>query len=324
MIQEEDVRFKHLEKKIGVFAAVAIAGIIAGVFLIGAEKDIFTPKYQLKFTAEKGTGFSRGMPVKLSGFRIGRVKTISLNQKAMVDIVVEIDKEYQKWIKNDSSAKLIKEGLVGDNIIEVSVGSPGGTMLKNSDIIRFEKTKGLEEVANDIADKVKPVLIEVRDIISYINDPNGDIKQSLKNVNILTQELHGTREHVDTLLVSSKENIGAITRNGTTVLNNANEKINALGPTLEKVDRSMAKIEESLPPLLQKIDASLDHVEKTAQQVQKASEKAMPRVPQLVNSAEDVMQGADTLLNALKDIWPIKSHVPVPNEKEFVPGDSHD
>lgn len=324
MIQEEDVRFKHLEKKIGIFAAVAIAGVIAGVFLIGADKDIFTPKYQLKFTAEKGTGFSRGMPVKLSGFRIGRVKTISLNQKAMVDIVIEIDKEYQKWIKSDSSAKLIKEGLVGDNIIEVAVGSPAGKILKNGDIIRFEKTKGLEEVANDIADKVKPVLIEVRDIISYINDPNGDIKQSLKNVNMLTQELHGTREHVDALLVTSKENIGAITRNGTTVLNNANEKINALGPTLEKVDRSMAKIEGSLPPLLQKIDASLDHVEKTAQQVQKASEKAMPRVPQLVNSAEDVMQGADTLMNALKDIWPIKNHVPVPNEKEFVPGDSHD
>ena len=58
--------------------------------------------------------------------------------------------------------------------------------------------------------------------------------------------------------------------------------------------------------------------------MEKATEKAMPRIPPLVYKAEDVMQDADTLLNALKGVWPISSHVPVNDEKAFVPADSHD
>jgi phospholipid/cholesterol/gamma-HCH transport system substrate-binding protein len=324
MIKEEDVRFKHLEKKIGIFAAIAILGALAVVLFIGADKDLLTPKYKLKFTTEKGTGFAKGMPIKLSGFRIGRIKSINLNEQAMVDIEIEIDKKYQKWIKSDSTARLVKEGLVGDSIIEVSVGSAKARVLKNGDTITFEKSKGLEEVANDIAEKVKPVLMEVKEIISYINDPNGDIKQSLGNIKLLTRELQGTREKVDDLLVSSRDNVGNVTRSSVDLLNNANAKVSALGPTLEKVDRSMASLEKSLPPLLQKVDASMDHLEKTTLQLQKTSEKAMPRVPKLVNKAEDVMESADTVMNAVKDMWPFRNHVPPAEQRQFVPGDSHE
>ncbi|ACM21035.1 ABC transporter, periplasmic substrate-binding protein, MCE family [Geotalea daltonii FRC-32] len=324
MIKEEDVRFKHLEKKIGLFAAIAIVGALAVVLFIGADKDLLTPKYKLKFTTGKGTGFAKGMPVKLSGFRIGRIKSINLNEQAMVDIEIEVNKKYQKWIKSDSSARLVKEGLVGDSIIEVTAGSAKAMVLKNGDTINFEKSKGLEEVANDIAEEVKPVLIEVKEIISYINDPNGDIKQSLGNIKLLTQQLQDTREKVDDLLVSSRDNVSSLTKSGVDVLNNTNAKVSALGPTLEKVDRSMANLEKSLPPLLQKVDASMDHLEKTTLQLQKTSEKAMPRVPKLINKAEDVMEGADTVLNAVKDMWPFKNHVPAADQRQFVPGDSHD
>ena len=113
--------------------------------------------------------------------------------------------------------------------------------------------------------------------------------------------MQGTREKVDTLLVSSKNNVNSITQSGVDVLNNANAKVTALGPTLEKADRTIASLEKSLPPLLQKVDASMDHLEKTTQQLQKASEKAMPRIPKLVSRAEDVVQGADTVLNAVKE-----------------------
>lgn len=320
MIKEEDLRFKHLEKKVGAFALVAIAGILAVVLLIGVENDLFTQKYRLRFTVEKGTGFSRGMPVKLSGFRIGRVKAISLNEKAMVDIDIQIDKKYQKWIRKDSTARQVKEGLVGDNIIEVSVGSPGSPALKDGEVISYEKTKGLEEVANEIAEKVKPVLIEVRDIISYVNDPNGDIKQSLQSIRTLTSDLNGTRRHADTLLVSTNANIGHLAGGAGKVLDNANNRISSLEPLLTKFDANLAK----LPPILDKVDTTLANVEKTTQELRTASEKTMPRILPLVNKTDDVMEGANTVMNALKDMWPIKSHVPVPTDRAFVPGDSHE
>jgi phospholipid/cholesterol/gamma-HCH transport system substrate-binding protein len=316
MIREEDTRFKHLEKKIGAFAAVAILGIIAVLLLIGMEKEFFTAKYTLRFTVEKGTGFSRGMPVKLSGFRIGHIKTISLNEKAMVDIRIQIDKQYQKWIRNDSIARLVKEGLVGDNIIEISVGTPTAPLLKDGDTITYEKTKGLEEVANDIADKVKPVLIEVRDIISYINDPEGDIKQSLGNIRRLTGNLEGTRQHTDDLLITARTSIGTVAGTANLTMENANARISSLEPLVAKMDTSLSKI----PPILEKVDATMVNVEKTTLELRKTA----PRIQPLVSKTEDTMQSADTVLKALKETWPLKNHVPVPTDREFVPGDSHD
>ena len=316
MIKEEDPRFKHLEKKIGVFAVIALAGLLLVVLLIGVEKDYFTKKYTLRFTVEKGTGFNRGMQVKLSGFKIGRISAITLNERAMVDIYLQIDKKYQKWIRRDSVAKMVKEGLIGDFIIEVSVGSPKAEVLKDGDTIAYEKTKGLEEVANEIADKVKPVLIEVRDIISYVNDPNGDIKQSLRNIRQLTGDLNATRRHVDTLLVTANSNVSTVAGTATKTLANIDAKVSSLEPLLAKVDNGLSK----LPPILEKTEKTLDNVEKTTAEIRKAA----PRIPRLVTKTEDAVGGADTVLNALKDMWPIKNHVPVPSDREFVPGDSHE
>lgn len=314
MIREEDPRFRHLEKKIGAFAAVALIGIVIVVLMVGIEKDLFTPKYTLRFTVEKGTGFSRGMQVKLSGFKIGRVKTITLNEQAMVDVYIEIDKQYQKWIRKDSAVRLVKEGLIGDFVLEVSVGSPKEPLLKNGDTIAFVKTKGLEEVANEIAEKVKPVLIEVRDIINYINDPNGDIKQSLKNIRHLTGELETTRRHVDTLLVTANGRVAAVAGTATKTMENINTKVNSLEPLLVKVDTNLSK----LPPILEKTEKTMGNVEKITGDLRKAS----PRIPVLVNRTQDAVEGADTVLNALKETWPIKNHVPVPRDRQFVPGDS--
>lgn len=329
MIREEDARFIHLEKTVGIFVALAILGVIAVVVSIGIDRDLFAQKYQLKFTVEKGTGFSRGMPVKLSGFRIGRIKSIALNQQAQVDIDIEIDKKYQKWIKRDSRVRLIKEGLVGDNIIEVSVGSPQQAMLKNGEVIAYLKSKGLEEVANDIADQVKPVLLEVKEIISYVNDPEGDIKQSLSNLRELSQALHGTRVQLDSLLIEAKGKVSAVGDGTEKMLKTGTARLESMAPAIEKADRSLehldgslAEVRQSLPHLFSKIGATLSHLEKTSGALEKNSSRFLEKVAPLLGRSTDLVEDADDVARALKQTWPLKNHIPT--AKDLVPGESHD
>jgi phospholipid/cholesterol/gamma-HCH transport system substrate-binding protein len=321
---EEDSRFRYLEKKIGIFAVVAALGFLVVVIFIGVDKDMFTQKYLLKFTADRGTGFSRGMPVKLSGFRIGRISSISLNEQAKVDIEIQIEKKYQKWIKNDSVAKLVKEGMIGDSIIEVSVGKAGSDALNDGAFIKFENTRGLEEIANDIAERVKPVLIEVKEIINYVNDPGGDIKQSMKNIREITTDLHGTREKIDELMVESKQKVGRISSDAEVLMRDAGVRIKAIDPVLEKADRSVAVVEQKLPKLLEKAAATMENLEKTSSNLEKITGKALPKTPVLLNSAEDALHRANKAIDAVMDIWPLKSSAPAPNEIDFVPGDSHE
>ena len=317
MVKVEDPRFRHLKRKVAVFAALALAVVAVVILLIGRENNLFTKKYELQFTVEKGTGFTRGMQVKLSGFRIGRVKSISLNEEARVEIVLLIDQKYQKWIRKDSTAKLVKEGLVGDAIIEVSVGNRSLDALKNKERLAFVKTKALDELADELAEKVKPVLGEVGDIIGYLNDPDGDIKQSMKNFNLLSRNLELTRKRADSLLVHAEGQVGSVSGKLSTVLDGTTATVN-------RANSSFTTLEQKLPGLLSSAESSLKNMEKISGDLKQAEETLLPKVPALLQKSDDALQGTNSVLHAVQGIWPISSHIQGPQEKQFVPGDSHD
>ena len=326
MIREEDPRFRNLERKIGIFIVTALAGIVIAAVLFGLQKDFFTNKYKLHFTADRGTGFTKGMSVKLSGFRIGRVTAISLNKQAMVDISIEIDSDYRTWIRSDSTVKLVKEGLVGDSIIDISVGSPSKPELQNNDSITYVKTKALDELADEIAEKVKPVLIEISDIISYINDPNGDLKKTIRNTEELTRKLEDTRKNADRLLLSATDNVQLVSSRANGMLDSTRNKIDSidLNPTLTRVNSTLDHLDKKLPLLLDKADATMKNVSKISYETRILSEKAFPKIPGVISQAEDVMLGTDRLINSLQNTWLLRdSSVPVFNQG-ITSGDSYE
>ena len=324
MIQQ-DTRFQNLEWKIGLFIIIALAGIIVAFVLFGMQKDFFTQKYNLHFTVDRGTGFTKGMPVKLSGFRVGRITSIALNDQAMVDINAEIDNKYRKWIRSDSTVKLVKEGLVGDNIVEVAVGSSDKPELKDKDAIIYVKTKGLDELADELADQVKPVLLEVRDIISYINNPNGDLKKSIHNLELLTRNLDGTRRNTDKLLVSAASNIDRVATKTDRVLDTTNRKIDSvdLMPTLNRVNSALDHIEKKLPAMLDRADVTLDNISRISSETQLLSERAFPKIPAILSQTEDVLLSTDRLINSIQNIW-LLSPAPGAETPGFIRSDSYE
>lgn len=318
MITQQDPRFRNLERKIGLFTLLALAGVALVILLVGIQKDLFSPKYTLTVTVDRGTGFTKGMPVKLSGFRIGRITDMALNEQAMVEINLEIAKKYSKWIRSDSTVKLVKEGLVGDSIVEVSVGSLDKPELKPDESITYLKTKGLDELADEIAEKVKPVLNEVRDIIGYVNDPNGDLKKTIRNLELLTRHIETTRSNADTLLVSTTRNLEAISNRTTTLLDTTTRKIDSLD--VAKLNTTLDK----LPPLLEKTDAAMANVTAISAETKKLSQQAFPLIPGVLSRTEELLFSTDRLMNTLNSSWLLGgSSAPAP-VRSFKAGDSHD
>lgn len=326
MIREQDPRFVHLERKIGIFIAVALLCVLVVAVLVGVQNDFFTKKYNLHFTVDRGTGFTKGMSVKLSGFRIGRVTSIALNEQAMVDISIEIDRTYHTWIRNDSTVKLVKEGLVGDNIVDVSVGSPEKPELKNSDAIMYIKTKGLDELADEIAEKVKPVLIEVRDIIGYINNPDGDLKKTVRNVELLTRNLEGTRQKADTLLSTATGNINQVSAKATTMIDTTTRKVDSidLNPILTRVNSTLEHIDKKVPALLEKADVTMDNVNKISYETRLLSEKTFPKIPGIASQVEDVMFSTNRLINSLQNTWLLRDNSTPVTRQDLIRGDSYE
>lgn len=61
------------EFKVGIYVIVFMAVVLSSVVYIGIKKDLFAKKVIFFVTSNTGEKIERGIPVKLSGFKIGQV-----------------------------------------------------------------------------------------------------------------------------------------------------------------------------------------------------------------------------------------------------------
>lgn len=286
-MRESDTRFVGLKKKAWLFFGAAIIGITITIILIGIERDIFTAKFRLYFTTDKGTGLFEGMPVKLSGFKIGKVENIILDENAKVKAAMLIQNRYQKWIREDSTAILGKEGFIGESIIDISAGSISKPMKQNNSEINFERTKGLDQIMED----VRPILGDVKKIIEYINDPKSDLKLTIHNLKELSSELRTTRAKLDALL--------------------------------KNADLTASSVGKRIDPLMNKLEKTMDNAEKTTTKLREAVDKSADKLPSVLNKADNALDDTSEITKSLKQMWPISLFIKEQKD-DLMRGDSYE
>ena len=317
MKMEQDPRFKRLEALVGAFVIMAIIAIVAAGFYFGSDFSMFGKKSTLYFESGTGTGLTKGMPVKMSGFLIGRVNEVSLEDRAKVIVQIRIDRKYSKWIRGDSVATLMQEGLIGTSIIDISVGSPETPRIKKDEdgrrFIHFRRQEALNDIAMGLRDSVNDVLTEVHKTISYINDPQGEIKQTLANIERLTAGLEETRRNADRLILAGADDAGRAGH----LIDNLNVMAVNLSAVIDNTSRR-------LPVLMDKVEETLTNVEKSSQQVRNMAETAGPRVSPILLETEELVSNTNDVMGGVKKMWPLRNHIPVGGKPGIIPGDSHD
>lgn len=307
-MKETDERFIGVEKKIGLFVLAALIGIITVIVSVGLQSDVFTPKTRIFFIAESGQGINEGTAVKLSGFKIGKVKRLYLDDAAKVKVELSIKTKYMKWIKTDSEARLIKEGLIGDSVIEITPGSAKAKDVKEDGIIAFERTRGLGEIAAELKDELKPALSDIKQIVAYINDPEGDVKQTLKNLRIISEGLPATKQRLDALLADTDKGVNASAKKIDALLDSAKQ-------TVDSVDGLVKKIDKDIPVMLERTNKSVENIQKTTEEIKKATEQAAPQIPSMIEKGNDVAEGTKEVVDSVKKTWPVRIFIKNPEEK---------
>ncbi len=317
MMKDQDPRFKHLEAVVGAFVIGALAAVVAAVLYIGTENDLFGDRYPLRFRSHTGTGIKKGMPVKLSGFRIGRIDRIELDDQAQVIVRLTIDRKYSKWIREGSAATLQQEGLVGDTVISVSAGSPGSPVLADDAFLPFQEEETVTDIALNLSESVQAVLAEVRQTVAWINDPKGDIKRTVANVERLTAGLEETRRNADALILSAADDAdraGSLIDNLSAMADDAGRRLPLL----------LDNVAVRLPAMLDRVEGTVSNAEKASLELRKAAEQAAPRVSPLLLGAEELVEDTGDVMKGVKKMWPLRKHIPQGGRPGIVPGDSHE
>ena len=283
-------RLLTIEKRTQRFMLGAIGVMLLVLLMIAVKQDYFHRSTPIYFFTPNAQGLSKGMAVKFIGFKVGSVQEVSMQPNATVRVKVSLDDEYVHLIGLDAKARLIKEALVGESVVEIIPGSQQVKQVTQNSVLEFERGQDASTVVENLATQLQPILSDIHQITSSINNPNGDIQQTLKNLN---QATGGFRETVNQF---------------TQVGVSSNKAVTSLNSTLETLDKA-------IPKLVDKADSTLNNVQSATSDIKKITNDSAGEIPSLVRNTNALVQDGQETLGGVKKSWLLNGLFPKPEEQ---------
>lgn len=295
---------KHFEgARLGIFIFFGTVLLILAIFMIGNRDSLFVSSITVKTYFQKVQGLRTGAPVRLSGYDIGSVSSMSLvsDTSGRVEVIMRIEEDVKHFIRLDSEASIETEGLVGKQIISISPGTTKFAAVTDGGIIKAKDPVSVEAIIK-----------EVQDIMSYIKDITKEFTGISAKINAGEGTI-GKLINDDQLYYAAVDITKSADRNLTTIterLEDVSNFIISLGGGVEdvmnNVDTAIADLKFMISDikqgkgtlgLLMKDESVYDSVKAT--------------INNLVGTTEATMIGARRFaenMEALKHNWLFKSY----------------
>ena len=133
-----------LQLRIGAFVLAALLVFLAIIYLLGAQARYFERKDTLLAEFTEVGGLIEGAAVRLAGVQIGRVTDVVLPGEpgGKVRVTLTIARRFMGRIRRDSEARIVTQGLLGDKLVEITLGSPAAPPLRPGDTHRQPRARG--------------------------------------------------------------------------------------------------------------------------------------------------------------------------------------
>lgn len=284
--QDSDVALLHRGTRRFLLAGVlATLAIVAAIFL---RQGLLRQTATLGFVTDSAQDISKGQQVKIAGFRVGAVETVTLRADGQVDVRLEIEAESMRFVTRDAVIELRKEGLVGSAVLEIVPGPDRTRLAASGAQLGFSRADGLTSTINSLRDKIMPILGDIKLITGTLADERQGLPATLSQVRETTASLNS-------LLQASTREVGEVGQATTRAVLQAEQG-------LARLDRTLSTVNDKLPVLLDRTQGIVDHVEKI-------TGAAVNTVPPLLHDGQAVAADVREIVSGAKKSWPVSSWV---------------
>ncbi|MBI5730463.1 MAG: MCE family protein [Ignavibacteriales bacterium] len=166
--------------RLGIFIFFGTVLLVLSIFLLGSKEKLFTRTSEVKAYFSQIEGLKSGAPVRLSGYDIGSVSSISFasDSTAKVEVKMKIDNALKHFIHLDSEAAIETEGLVGKKIVTITAGSADAPEIGDGGVIRSKNPVNISAIMEEtesIMGNIKNLTKEFSEIFSKVNKGEGSI-----------------------------------------------------------------------------------------------------------------------------------------------------
>jgi phospholipid/cholesterol/gamma-HCH transport system substrate-binding protein len=295
---------------VGIFVLSLLLSIMFFLYLLLKEKGSFEDRYNYYFHTYSAASFYIGMPLKFSGFNIGTIDDIALQNDGSVNMTFSVNEKNRKWISKDS-VLLLRKPLIGAPHIELftALDNPVLEIDSRLTLIMSDDIDDMISKLEPAIDRVIHIINNVDTITSYIAKEDSELMLTLQNIRKLSDKL----AHDDSLLTSltgdkqaSKSIISSLKQTDKImkdiqkvtatlhrdiiepsssavkdldyILKDVKKKLNALDATVNAIgsyDKDLIHLKEQISAGLEKSNQIMDKIDSVMQN-EKSSEVTLP------------------------------------------------
>jgi phospholipid/cholesterol/gamma-HCH transport system substrate-binding protein len=244
MARQKQVTWTEL--RVGLFVLAATALLVLVIFYVTGPTALGA-KYRLHTLLPEVDGLAQGAPVRIDGVDVGNVETIQIASpkpgeppaKARnIEVVMRIQQRFQDYIRSDSAATLITEGVLGNRYVDIDRGFVGAVLMDGQEIQGREETsfQAVVESSADLMQKLTGISQQASAILTDVRAGHGTLGKLVVD-DTAYNRFNSSLDSVDQVLSGVRQGKGTLGKLVTNdeLYNNVNSATSRVDNILEAV-----------------------------------------------------------------------------------------
>jgi phospholipid/cholesterol/gamma-HCH transport system substrate-binding protein len=146
--------------RVGLFLALGFLLASLAIFAVGEKSGLFEGKSKIFVYFDDISGLVEGAPVRLAGMDVGTVSKIEfpiLLDRREARVTLSIKSKYMRRVRRDSVALIDSKGLLGDKIINITLGNSKQPPLPEGGILKTRRAPSIEHLASSVEEAIASI-----------------------------------------------------------------------------------------------------------------------------------------------------------------------
>jgi phospholipid/cholesterol/gamma-HCH transport system substrate-binding protein len=162
--------------RLGALVIIATVLLIAGLYLVGQQRNIFSDNATLYAHFHDIDGLMPGNNVRFNGFSLGRVVEITPYNDSLVEVVFSVDQDWLKYVSVNAQISLGTDGLLGNKIVEIDPGVPFERSIVDGDTLQVRQQPNMDlamRTLNETNNNLLAISSDLRSITGRFSADNS-------------------------------------------------------------------------------------------------------------------------------------------------------
>lgn len=288
-------KFNKFERVAGLFVMGAAGGALFALFGIAAQRGWFDAKETFRTTLKSAEGVRVGTQVVMAGLRAGSVTRVEFQKDNEIRVEFQIGEKFVSRVRADSVAHVVRPFIIGEKVLELTVGSEAAQRVIAGDSIPSEPTA-------DIMD-----LVSGRALAPYL----ATMSRMMENLRYVAEAfLDKERSRA---LVKAFDELGPLLRNSNkllaetrSIVEHANRKqqiatmLDGLAEVTAELRKAIPSAREQGPELARDLGVIARNMAVMTEELQKAMPVVHEMAPELPRASRRALEALDETVVTLK------------------------